>query len=175
MFSVSVSYCQLLLLFVWCTTERIMTQGIMSAALFRALEARPKRNLDFPGSHVDEDGAVVYRSSDSGAGVGCDHACRVLRAAFVDAARVLAHTTPYSTHPCLCGNRLASPPSLLARSIEQLHLGANSLRQLPDSVCRLKTLRVLWLDYNCISGADAGLTGRSLVCRFLTGPSATGP
>lgn len=46
----------------------------------------------------------------------------------------------------------AASPTCLFRSIRELHLGSNRLTQLPDSICRLKTLRILWLDHNFIAG-----------------------
>lgn len=39
-----------------------------------------------------------------------------------------------------------------SRSLTALHLASNRLNQLPESICRLKTLKVLWLDHNFIAG-----------------------
>lgn len=41
----------------------------------------------------------------------------------------------------------------LRRSITELHLASNRLNQLPDSICHLKTLKVLELDHNFVAGA----------------------
>lgn len=42
--------------------------------------------------------------------------------------------------------------TFVSRSLTALHLASNRLNQLPDSICRLKTLKILWLDHNLIAG-----------------------
>lgn len=69
-------------------------------------------------------------------------------------------------------NRRCIPHSV-SRSLTALHLASNRLNQLPDSICRLKTLKVLWLDHNFIAGGLQTPHAVLVLCPpFSLGPNA---